>query len=125
MKCIGNGGGIEPLFSGEKCYREKSEAIPPALTTQDQALPSSLLDEIRETSKASRSDSTRRNYQLAWRQFMEWCAQHGRSPLPASPLTVQAWIVDLANTIKVSTIQGRVVAIAHAHRIAGHAFDQR
>jgi hypothetical protein len=63
---------------------------------------------------------------LAWRQFTEWCADHRRSPLPASPLTVQAWIVDLANTkLKVSTIQGRIAAIAHAHRLAGHAFDQR
>src|SRR5262249_45701724 len=68
------------------------------------------------------------NYQLAWRQFTEWCAEHGRSPLPASPLTIQAWIVDLSNepnALKVSTIQGRIAAIAHAHRIADHAFDQR
>ena len=38
---------------------------------------------------------------------------------------MQAWIVDLAKTLKVSTMQGRVAAIAHAHRLAGHAFDQR
>jgi integrase len=120
-----NSSGIEPLFSGEKCYREIREAIPPALTTRDQALPAALLDEITEASKASRAESTRRSYQLAWRQFTSWCHAHARSPLPASPLTVQAWIIDLAKTIKVSTIQGRIAAIAHAHRLAGHSFDQR
>jgi hypothetical protein len=38
---------------------------------------------------------------------------------------VQAWIIDQSKTIKVSSIQGRIAAIAHAHRLAGQSFDQR
>jgi hypothetical protein len=64
-----NSGGSGPLFKGENRYLQMAEAIPAANATQDLALPSELLDEIAEASKASRAESARRNYQLAWRQF--------------------------------------------------------
>jgi site-specific recombinase XerD len=84
-----------------------------------------LLTDVAELHKRSRADNSKRSYSTAWRQFLAWCDERGRSPLPASPETVQAWLTDLAKAFKVSTITTRLAAVANAHRVAGFSFDHK
>ena len=46
---------------------------------------------------ASHADRTKHAYSRAWAQFTTWCVEYGHTALPASPETMVAWIVDLAD----------------------------
>ena len=75
--------------------------------------------------RASRADRTWRQYRSAFRQFSTWCAERGRSPMPAAMGTVReyvAWLADEGRTL--STITAYLAAIASAHSIAKHPFDR-
>lgn len=61
--------------------------LPPAAVAVreiDQTVSQRVLDRIRE----SRSPNTRRAYAADWRAFAGWCAQVGRTPIPATPETL-------------------------------------
>src|SRR5262249_41358028 len=110
---------------GEIAIDNRGISIPAISTTQEMPLPEALLNDIAASNLASRANNSKRSYATAWRQFVAWCAQHNRNPLPASPETVQAWIVSLAKSSKITTIKNRIAAIASAHRVGGHAFDRK
>ena len=75
---------------------------------------------------ATRSDATRRAYRADWNDFVRWCAVLGVDALPAAPVTVAAYLAELADPDAgrapraVSTIRRRLAAIGGAHRLAGH-----
>jgi integrase len=116
---------IEPILKGEiTCDNRKISKLEIS-TTQETALSQAHLDSIAASSKAARASNSKRSYATGWQQFLTWCEQHGRQVLPASPLTVQAWIIDLSKTAKIATIKNRIAAVAVAHRAAGYAFDRK
>jgi integrase len=73
--------------------------------------------------RASRSTATERAYRADWADFLAWCESVGRTPLPAEPITIGAYLSDRSGTLKVSTLARRVAAIASAHRLSGHGLD--
>jgi integrase len=118
-------GSIEPLSSPESTIDNRGISILPASTTLDAPLSEAHIEDIKSLHRASRADNSKRSYATAWQQFLTWCDQHGRSPLPASPETIQAWLADMSKTFKLATIKSRLAAVANAHRIAGHGFDRK
>ena len=69
----------------------------------------------------SDSASTKRAYDSAWVVFEQYCKQHDRPALPASPETIANFIAHqgkLDPPLSLSTIRIRLAAIAFAHRNA-------
>ncbi len=66
-------------------------------------------------------DNTRRAYARQWDRFEQWCAQHGRCPLPATAETLAEYVGELVDAdLAPATVQQAVAAIRTAHRSAGH-----
>lgn len=75
-----------------------------------------------EYARASKAANTLRAYRSDLRDFEEWCTDHRRRSLPATPNTLRLYLTSLAEAgAKASTIQRRVSAISQAHQLAGHA----
>lgn len=72
---------------------EVSVVGPRAVSTETQQ---AQLRRAVETAARSRAKSTRRVYEIAWRQFTDWCAERGLSHLPADGTTVAVWLGDAA-----------------------------
>lgn len=74
---------------------------------------------------AASAPNTRRAYRADWGDFTAWCAQAGREPLPAAPVTVADYLAARAAgagarpPLAVATLERRLVAIARAHQLAG------
>ncbi|MDR6224354.1 site-specific integrase [Desmospora profundinema] len=91
--------------------------------TPHTAIPPSLQETVkkaRDYTAQAKAGNTTRAYGADWRDFTEWCTQHGRDPLPADPQTVAYYIADLAERRKPSTIQRRLSAVSQAHQAAGY-----
>ncbi len=73
-----------------------------------------------------RAPATLRAYRADWQHFASWCARHQVAALPASPASIAAYLVDLADPgdaspgRKVSTLNRRLAAIGEAHQLVGH-----
>jgi integrase len=92
---------------------------PPAATV---ALPEPFAGELSPAEAAyarnARAANTQRGYRSDWGDFTTWA--NGTVTLPATPETVNAYVLDLiAAGSKVSTVARRLSSIGHAHRIAG------
>jgi site-specific recombinase XerD len=88
-----------------------------ALTALDDAL---TPDEARYVD-ASRAPNTRRGYAADWRDFAGWCADHRRTPMPATPVTISLYLTALAgHGAKVGTIARRLSTLRLLHRLGGH-----
>lgn len=88
------------------------EAAPPTeLTT--------LADDARRYAAGAAAPNTLRAYRADWRHFVAWCAEHRLEALPAAPEAVALYLVDLARTRRVATLQRRLSSISRAHRLAG------
>lgn len=94
-----------------------TEQQPPSDVSDDQI--AALLAEAEEHARAARASNTRRAYASDFKQFAAWCTAHGRSPMPASPQTIIAYLTDHATRLKVSTLQRRLAAISEVHKAAG------
>jgi integrase len=67
--------------------------------------------------KASSAPNTVRGYKADLKEFNEWCAHAGVSPLPATPATVANYISRMADDMAaVATIERRLAAIAKSHK---------
>src|SRR6266536_2681236 len=79
------------------------------------------LDGARSWAGNALAPATRAAYARAWRHFRAWCARHHRPSLPADVATVAAYLD--AHTrprrYQTTTIQLRLTAIGHVHRLAG------
>lgn len=77
---------------------------------------------VLEAMAASRSDSTRRVYTSRWKVWETWCAEHGRTPMPADPAELAAYVTSLADSGRaLSTINASIAAIRAVHE--DHGFD--
>jgi integrase len=79
-----------------------------------------LRAKAREYVEHSKSEATVRAYAFAWRRFSAWCANEGRSPLPATPETVAVYLADQAPTSALATLVQHMSMIAEYHRTAGY-----
>lgn len=77
----------------------------------------SLVDYARE----AKSANTKRAYLADWRDFEEFCRQHGQPTLPAPPDCVALYLRHSAETrqLKLSTVGRRLAAISERHRESG------
>jgi integrase len=69
--------------------------------------------------RGSKAASTRRAYELDWRDFCWWCEVRHLSALPADPGTVGLYLADSASRLRVATLARRMVSIGAAHKAAG------
>ena len=68
----------------------------------------------------AKADNTRAAYRSAVRAWCGWCAKHGLTPLPASPLDVAAFLADERDRgLAANTLDLRRAAIRFLHRAAG------
>ncbi|NLW92929.1 MAG: tyrosine-type recombinase/integrase, partial [Syntrophomonadaceae bacterium] len=67
---------------------------------------------------AAKSANTLTAYRKDWQDFEQFCVLAGFNSLPASPDTVVAYLVALADTRKVSTLERRIASISQAHQVA-------
>ncbi|MDO9713687.1 tyrosine-type recombinase/integrase [Paracraurococcus lichenis] len=65
------------------------------------------------------SPATLAAYAADWAGFEAWCAGRGVAALPATPVTVAAYLAAIAATHAGSTLRRRLAAIGRAHRMAG------
>lgn len=74
-----------------------------------------------ELALASKSPATVRAYEADWRHFTAWCAARGRTPLPAEPTVIAAYLAAHARGVggverlKTSTLQRRMAAVGAYH----------
>lgn len=81
---------------------------------------SDLSDAALDYGRAALSSNTMRAYRSDWQDFQGWCADRGRSHLPANAATVANYASSLANAgKKVPTIARKLAAIRFFHRGAG------
>ncbi len=71
--------------------------------------------------RQAKSPATRKTYARDWQHFREWCNGHGRTELPAEPETVALYFSEMAQTLKVATLEKRIAALSQAHQMAGFA----
>lgn len=100
-----------------------SGALVPVLDQLPALAPTPLSDAARGYARAASAANTRRAYRAAWADFANWCAAAGRDPLPATPEIVGSFLAERASTHKAASLNMRLVAIGHAHRLAQHRFD--
>jgi site-specific recombinase XerD len=98
---------------------DAGELADPSRLTAAAAL-AAALDAAREFAAGSKSDATRKAYASDWRSFTAWCSSVDRSPLPAEPAVLAAYLAHLAELgRKPATIRRRLAAIQFAHRARG------
>jgi integrase len=83
------------------------------MTTLDAALA-----QARAYAAHSYSANTHAAYASDWKLFSAWCATQQRRPLPATPETILCYVVSLAQTLSMATIDRRLRGIAFHHRQA-------
>ena len=84
-----------------------------------------VAERARDYIREAKAANTRRAYASDWQAFAGWCAATGLEPLPAAPETVGLYLAAQAETLRAGTLSRRLVAIAAAHRAAGHQLDTR
>ncbi|MDE0658610.1 MAG: tyrosine-type recombinase/integrase [Gammaproteobacteria bacterium] len=68
----------------------------------------------------SHSPATRRSYDAAWRQFVEWCDSEGYTPFPADPQIVAAYLTERAEAGRsFATLKVGRAAIRYFHESRG------
>ena len=88
---------------------------PPAAETYDLA---TLPQTVRETLEDELAPATKRAYRQAWRGWVAWCETTGAVDLPASPVNVAEFVVDLARAGRaLATIRLTVAGIDAHHRV--------
>ena len=92
----------------------------PATELDTEVVLGALADKAKAYANEARSANTLRAYESDLRAFCSWCQARGLSCLPATPETVSLYIADVAETMKPSTLQRRLAAIAVAHKAAGY-----
>ena len=85
-----------------------------------------LSDAARAAVRAGVPESTRRAYDREWNAFVDWCAEHGRTPLPATPETLTEYVTHLTTTpnertgrpLAPTSIERVIAAIRTTHKTA-------
>ncbi|WP_460450919.1 tyrosine-type recombinase/integrase [Alsobacter sp. SYSU BS001988] len=80
-------------------------------------------ERARAYAASSKAENTRLGYRKDCADFCAWCAAKGVRPVPAQPMVVLAYLIDVADRLKVSTPRRRLSAIRDMHRNAGHDLE--
>jgi site-specific recombinase XerD len=83
-----------------------------------------LESEAQEFIGHSVASHTRRARASDWLQFTEWCATHGRIPLPAQADTIALYLAHLARSKKATTISRHIATLSVAHHRAGYLAER-
>jgi site-specific recombinase XerD len=95
-------------------------ALAPAASRTMSAQMGDDLAAARGFALAEKSAATRRAYRSDFKLFAEYCRAHGAEPVPASAVTVAAFLSGEAmRGTKAATISRRCAAIRYAHAAAG------
>lgn len=76
------------------------------------------LAQARAYAAHSYSANTHAAYASDWKLFSAWCTAQQRRPLPATAETILCYVVSLAETLSMATIDRRLRGIAFHHRQA-------
>lgn len=79
-----------------------------------------LLDRAAEYARRARSENTVRAYLSDVAHFERWCDRHVLQAMPAEPSTLAAYLAEIADQYRPSTITRRLSAISIAHQQLGH-----
>jgi len=93
--------------------------LPATSTFKTEAALTKLAEKARAYADEARSSNTVRAYESDLKSFCAWCKQHSRACLPATADTVALYVADVAESVKPSTLQRRLAAIAVYHKVAG------
>jgi integrase len=77
-----------------------------------------LISKARDYIGNSKAANTMRAYAAHWRTFAAFCDRHGTQSLPATPVTVCAFLVEQAEQHRAATLSAKQAAIAYQHRAA-------
>lgn len=96
--------------------------LTPATLPRTELLGADLIDQVLHYQQLSRAPATLRAYATDWQCFTNWCARQSLQAMPASPLTVAAFLAsEAASGRAVATIQRRAAAIRFRHQQQCHA----
>src|SRR4051812_31131749 len=95
----------------------------PSLVITRTADDHSVSDRTLSLIAASVPENTRRAYDRQWRTFTAWCADNGRTSLPATSATVAEYIAHLTEDRQASpaTVEQALGCIRRFHREGGYA----
>jgi integrase len=108
-----------------------TDGLPAITTIEEDALPAYVVESAKDFMHEARAANTRAAYGTAWRLFSAWCADNGRTALPASPETVVGWITCLAlgadgrKPRSRGTIAVYLSGVITAQRTAGYEFNTK
>ena len=91
------------------------------LTTDLKLLHEATLNNL----KSSKSNNTLRAYKSDFKDFGEFCAQHGLNSLPTEPKIVSLYLTNLSKNSKISTLRRRLVSISMVHKLKGYYLDTK
>ncbi|MFI9434553.1 MULTISPECIES: tyrosine-type recombinase/integrase [Streptosporangium] len=92
----------------------RPDPVPAGLDSAPSAADLDLSPAARAAIEAGVPAATRRAYASDWSAFTAWCAETGRTPLPATPATVTEYVTHLTTTPSART--GRPLAPASIER---------
>lgn len=79
-----------------------------------------MLGDLPAALAGSKAESTFSRYAGSWRRFREWCTARGVGHLPATPLTVALYLLQLQQSqLSYSSINIAACAIRAFHILAG------
>jgi site-specific recombinase XerD len=105
--------------SGKALTADKALTKVATRTVANRDTLASALARAADFARADKAENTRKAYRSDFARFQAFCAQHRRSPLPATPQTLAAFLATEAGNAKASTIERRLAAIRYAHKLAG------
>lgn len=97
-----------------------------ALTTVNATLPAHLIataEKAQDYAGKASAENTKRAYETAWADFVAWCAEKDCPALPTPEAVIGLYLADRAETLKVSTLRLRLVAISVMHKNHGHSLN--
>ena len=75
--------------------------------------------------KNSKASNTLRAYQSDFKDFSNFCAKNGLSPMPTQPKIIAFYITHLSKSSKFSTLKRRIASISVIHKLKGHYLDTK
>ena len=88
-------------------------------------LPSSRHDRMKRQARASKAENTWLAYSSDWSVWKTWAEFNSVQPLPAEPELVAAFLSDMSETRKVSTLDRYLTSITVTHDLKDLTFDRR
>ena len=108
------------MFSVVRTVLDMSTALTISPPASALAVPAADAEQARNYANAEKATATRKAYGADFLIFRAWCEERQLDAIPASPVTVAAFLAhEASRNVKASTIGRRVAAIRYAHKLAG------